>query len=77
MDGKIRRVKIAEDLKTVEERTIAVNRVFKELQIYQDRYPCLRGWRSEVINCNVSLSKIFWHPKQSIFTFQNICPFVL
>jgi len=46
--SEIRNIKISENLKTVEDRTLAINGVFKKLQLFPDRYPCLKGWRNEV-----------------------------
>ncbi len=46
--GEVKALKISDNLKTIEERTVAINRVLKELQIFPERYPCLKGWRNEV-----------------------------
>ena len=48
-DGsEIKSIKISENLTTIEERSVAINGVFKDLQVFPDRYPCLKGWRNEV-----------------------------
>lgn len=46
--GVMVRVTISDKLKSVEERTVAINEVFRDLQSSEDRYPCLKGWRDEV-----------------------------
>lgn len=43
----VQALRISNRLKTVEERTLAVNKVFEQLR-EEDVFPCLRGWRNEV-----------------------------
>ena len=47
-DGAVVSVTVSQKLQGVQERTIAVNEVFKGLLSLEDRYPCLQGWRNEV-----------------------------
>ncbi len=44
-------VRVAESLRTVEERTAAVNSVFSDLRD-KGVFSCLRGWRNEVCTSN-------------------------
>ena len=46
--GTITSVKLASHLTSVEERTTAVNGVFKDLQS-KGYFSCLKGWRNEVL----------------------------
>ena len=49
--GGLESVRIIEGLRTVEERTAALNGVFGDLRD-KGTYPCLRGWRNEVTVCS-------------------------
>ncbi len=49
-DGELESVSITEGLRTVEERTAALNSVFGDLRD-KGTYPCLKGWRNEVFMC--------------------------
>ena len=46
-EGVVLRLSISEKLRSVEERTSAINEVLKDLQSLK-RYTCLQGWRNEV-----------------------------
>lgn len=47
---EVERVQLSGDLKTVQERTVALNRVFAELRD-NGAFLCLKGWRNEVCVC--------------------------
>ena len=48
VEDSIVAVKLSDCLLTVEERTKSINAVFKDLQS-TGVFPCLRGWRNEVL----------------------------
>ena len=48
VDGALVRVRLSDNLSSVEERTKSVNDVFKDLQS-KNIFSCLRGWRNEVL----------------------------
>lgn len=48
VDANVTRVKLSEKLTSVEERSLAINGVLRDLQ-QKELYPCLKGWRNEVI----------------------------
>ena len=52
--GGLESVRIVEGLRTVEERTAALNGVFGDLRD-KGTYPCLRGWRNEVTIMSMSV----------------------
>lgn len=47
VENTVVRVRFADHLSSVEERTRSVNKVFKDLQS-KGSFPCLKGWRNEV-----------------------------
>ena len=47
VDGEIKQARLSEKLKSVEERTAALQALFLHLR-HQRAFPCLKGWRDEV-----------------------------